>query len=276
MSGTNNNETAKQYLQRHNLHLMFEHMAYKVLSERPADPTRALFDYLAVKIGVDTKPIKSTPAAAPEKKIVFLLGGPGSGKGTQSERLAADGFIIFVSTGDLLRLEQAKDTPQGKKLKEDMAAGRLVEKETVLAILKQWVEEQPKGSVIVLDGFPREMGQALSFETNIQPCNFALYFSCPDDILTARLLERAKTSGRADDNAETIKNRLKVFHEQTQPAVEYYKALGKLEQVDANRSQEEIYADLKRIFSTISEPKTTAKHAEEHHAVATDGAEAEL
>lgn len=266
MSGTNTNESAKQYLQRHNLHLMFEHMAYKVLSERPEDPTRAMFDYLATKIGVDTKDIKSKPASAPEKKIVFLLGGPGSGKGTQCERLAKDGHIIFVSTGDLLRMEQQKDTPQGKKLKDDMAAGRLVEKETVLAILKQWISEQPKGSTIVLDGFPREMGQALSFETNVQPCIFALYFQCPDDILTARLLERAKTSGRADDNAETIKNRLKVFHDQTQPAVEYYKALGKLQQVDANRSAEAIYNDVKQLFAPESDSakaKAAAAPAEE-------------
>lgn len=264
MSGTNNNnESAKQYLQRHNLHLMFEHMAYKVLSERPEDPTRALFDYLASKIGVDSQPIKSTPAAAPEKRIVFLLGGPGCGKGTQCERLSKDGFITCVSTGDLLRMEQQKDTPTGKKLKEDMAAGRLVEKETVLAILKAWVDEQPKGSNIVLDGFPREMGQALSFETNVQPCTFALYFSCPDDVLTSRLLERAKTSGRADDNAETIKNRLKVFHEQTQPAIEYYKALGKLEQVDGNRAQDDIYNDLKKLFASFGDTKESASGEKE-------------
>lgn len=241
-------ETAKQYLQRNNLHLLFEHMAYKVLSERPEDPNRAIFDYIGAKIGVDTKAIKSKPAEAPSHKVVFIIGGPGSGKGTQCEKLGTDGYCTYVSTGDLLRREQELDTPEGKQIKEIMKSGQLVPKAMVLKVLKGWIAKQPKGTTILLDGFPREMGQALSFETDIQPCDFAICFNCPDDVLEKRLLQRAATSGRADDNLATIKNRLKVFHDETAPAIEYYKALNKLHEIDANRDIAMIYEDLKKLF----------------------------
>lgn len=251
-------EGAKAYLHRHNLHLLFEHMAYKVLSDRPEDPVRHLFDQLGAKIGVNTATITSQPPKAPDYHIVFVMGGPGSGKGTQCEKLTAKGIAKYISSGDLLRQEQESNTPEGKAIREDMAAGRLVPKATVLALLKKFVFSQPKGSTVLLDGFPREMGQALSFEADIQPCDFVLYFSCPDDELEKRLLKRGVTSGRSDDNITTIKSRLKVFHEETQAAIEYYKALNKLREIDATRSVDEIFADVEVLFEPSPSAVTTS------------------
>ena len=241
-------EGAKAYLHRHNLHLLFEHMAYKVLSDRPEDPVRHLFDQLGAKIGVNTAGISSQPPQVPDYRIVFVMGGPGSGKGTQCEKLTAKGLATYVSSGDLLRKEQESNTPEGQAIKDDLAAGRLVPKATVIALLKKFVFSQPKGTTVLLDGFPREMGQALSFETDIQPCDFVLYFACPDEELEKRLLKRGVTSGRADDNITTIKSRLKVFHEETQAAIEYYKALNKLREIDATRSVDDIFADVESHF----------------------------
>jgi len=172
--------------------------------------------------------------------IIWVLGGPGSGKGTQCARLVAKYGFIHLSSGDLLREEVSSGSERGKQLNEIMATGQLVPKDIVLDLIKQAILKNvntAKGFLI--DGYPREIQQGVDFEDKIAPCSLVLYFDCSDQTMTVRLLGRAKDSGRVDDNEEAIKKRLVTFHEHSEPVMEHYKA--KVARIDANVDPETIF-----------------------------------
>ncbi|KAK6035914.1 putative adenylate kinase [Cooperia oncophora] len=145
--------------------------------------------------------------------IFFIVGGPGSGKGTQCEKIVARYGLSHLSSGDLLRDEVKSGSPRGAQLNKIMEAGELVPLEIVLDLIKEaMLKEVAKGSKgFLIDGYPREVKQGEQFEREIQEAKSVIYFDVAEDILVQRLLHRAKTSGRADDNMETIKKRLKTF-----------------------------------------------------------------
>jgi len=176
-------------------------------------------------------------------KVLFIVGGPGCGKGTQCERLAAKYNLTHLSSGDLLRAEVASGSPIGKELDAMMKSGKLVPMETVLKLIKDaMVAAALKGSQgFLIDGYPREVPQGVQFENAIKPCDVVLYFNVTDETMTKRLLHRAKTSGRVDDNEETIKKRLLTFHECTQPVCDYYFKKGKLIEVKAEGTPDFIF-----------------------------------
>jgi len=176
-------------------------------------------------------------------KVFFIVGGPGCGKGTQCERLAAKYNLTHLSSGDLLRAEVASGSPMGVELDAMMKAGKLVPMETVLKLIKDaMVAAALKGSQgFLIDGYPREVPQGVQFETLIKACDVVLYFNVTDETMTKRLLNRAKTSGRVDDNEETIKKRLLTFHECTQPVCDYYFKKGKLIEVKAEGTPDFIF-----------------------------------
>jgi len=176
-------------------------------------------------------------------KVLFVVGGPGCGKGTQCERLAAKYNLTHLSSGDLLRAEVASGSPMGQELDAMMKAGQLVPMETVLRLIKDaMVKAALKGSQgFLIDGYPREVPQGVQFENVIKSCDVVLYFNVTDETMTKRLLNRAKTSGRVDDNEETIKKRLITFHECTQPVCDYYFKKGKLIEVKAEGTPDFIF-----------------------------------
>ncbi|KAF0305080.1 Adenylate kinase isoenzyme 1 [Amphibalanus amphitrite] len=145
--------------------------------------------------------------------VIFVLGGPGSGKGTQCEKLVAKYGFTHLSSGDLLRAEVESGSDLGKQIKDTMEAGDLVPLETVLRLLREAMItslETSKGFLI--DGYPREVEQAVKFEEQVCPCTLVIYFELSDEVMTQRLMKRGETSGRVDDNEETIKKRLQTFH----------------------------------------------------------------
>ncbi|VDM79945.1 unnamed protein product, partial [Strongylus vulgaris] len=156
--------------------------------------------------------------------------GPGSGKGTQCDKIVAKYGLSHLSSGDLLREEVKSGSPRGEKLSRVMEAGELVPLEIVLDLLKEaMVNEVSKGSKgFLIDGYPREVKQGREFETEIKEAKAVIFFDASDDTLIQRLMKRGKTSGRADDNLETIKNRLKTFINATAPVVNYYEKKKKL------------------------------------------------
>jgi len=157
--------------------------------------------------------------------VVWVLGGPGSGKGTQCEKLVARYGFGHLSSGDLLREEVASGSPKGKELNEMMQKGILVPREVVLDLIKQAiVRKLPDAKGFLIDGYPREVEQGEDFERVIAPCSLILYFEVPDQVMIERLLNRAKSSGRVDDNEETIKKRLETFHKVSKPVMEKYAA----------------------------------------------------
>ncbi|MEL7024277.1 MAG: adenylate kinase [Pseudomonadota bacterium] len=211
---------------------------------------------------------------------LVLLGAPGSGKGTQAQRLMADKGIPQISTGDLLRAAVKAGSDLGKAAKTAMDAGELVSDDIVLGMIKERLAEPDTSEGFVLDGFPRNTAQAESLESVLaqidQPLDTAVLMKVDTSILMKRLsgrrtcsktgkvlnihfspkedIEATLSAGgellqRDDDQEHTIANRLKVYEEQTAPLIDYYQSRGQLVIVDAVGSMDEVQA---RLLSAVS------------------------
>ncbi len=179
---------------------------------------------------------------------VLLIGPPGSGKGTQGERLADGLQIEHIAAGDLLRAEVAAQTPLGREVEQIMQRGDLVSDQIILELVLPRVQAAAGGNGYVLDGFPRSVDQAmaarrLAEQTGATP-NFVVYLDAPRDELVRRILARAAVEGRADDNEQTVQNRLRVFDDATLPLVEYYRGRGLLVVVNAAQEEDAVTADI--------------------------------
>ncbi|KAL3076838.1 hypothetical protein niasHT_033740 [Heterodera trifolii] len=173
--------------------------------------------------------------------VVFVVGGPGCGKGTQCERIVEKFGFTHLSSGDLLRVEVASGSLLGKQLKATMDAGGLVPLDTVLAIVKAaMLKKRESSNGFLIDGYPREVTQGERFEQEIQSPVLVVYFEASDETLIKRLMGR----GRSDDNAETIKNRLHTFVESTKPVVDHYGKQGKLVKIAAEGSVDDIFSEV--------------------------------
>ncbi|KAF2669691.1 UMP-CMP kinase-like protein [Microthyrium microscopicum] len=182
--------------------------------------------------------------------IIFVLGGPGAGKGTQCARMVEEYGFKHLSAGDLLREEQDREGSQyGDMIKQYIKDGEIVPMEVTIKLIENKIVDvikTDKGAKFLIDGFPRKMDQALKFEEVVCPSVFTLFFDCPEDTMQERLLNRGKTSGRADDNAESIKKRFKTFVETSMPVVDYFEKQGKVVKISAVPPPEEVYEEVKR------------------------------
>ncbi|KAL9045948.1 MAG: hypothetical protein Q9214_001098 [Letrouitia sp. 1 TL-2023] len=199
-----------------------------------------------------TAPEKDVPTFSPEAvSVVYVLGGPGAGKGTQCANLVRDYGFKHLSAGDLLRAEQNRqDSEFGGMIREYIADGKIVPMEVTVQLLENAMTDDIQsreggGGRFLIDGFPRKMDQAIKFEEAVCPSKFTLFFDCPEDVMQERLINRGKTSGRADDNAESIKKRFKTFVETSMPVVDYFEKQGKVVKVSAIKSPDEIYEEVK-------------------------------
>ncbi|DBA72571.1 hypothetical protein WJX79_010793 [Trebouxia sp. C0005] len=193
----------------------------------------------------------SAPSQLPAgTKIIFVLGGPGSGKGTQCDRIVAKYKLTHLSAGDLLREESKSGSETGQTLDSIMKEGKLVPQEITIGLLKKAMLKSGSSSFLI-DGFPRALDQAQSFEEQIQPCDMVLFFDCPLDVMEQRLMERGKTSGRSDDNEETIRKRFKTFNEESMPVVEKYASLGKAHKISAVPPPEEVFLEVEKILQPV-------------------------
>lgn len=182
-------------------------------------------------------------------RILFVLGGPGSGKGTQCDKIVEKYGFTHLSTGDLLRDEVASGSERGKQLTQIMEKGELVPLETVLTLLKEAMLKQAATSKgFLIDGYPRELDQGKRFEADVAGVECVLYFEVADDTMKKRLLHRAETSGRVDDNEETIMKRLKTFHNHTQPVIDHYGKQNKVCKIVAEGTIEEIFSHVEKFL----------------------------
>lgn len=181
--------------------------------------------------------------------VVFVLGGPGAGKGTQCSRLVKDYHFIHLSAGDLLRAEQNREGSQfGSLINHYITEGLIVPQEITITLLKNSIEENYKkgNTKFLVDGFPRKMDQAITFEEIIVPSKFVLFFDCPEDVMLKRLMERGKTSGRVDDNVESIKKRFKTFEETSMPVINMFASKNKVIKINCDQSVDEVYNDVQK------------------------------
>jgi adenylate kinase len=179
---------------------------------------------------------------------VLLIGPPGSGKGTQGERLAQRLGIEHLAAGDLLRAEVVKGTPLGKRVADMMTRGELVPDTVIISLLMPRILAANDAHGYLLDGFPRSVEQAAEARKLAELAgagpDAVIYLDAPREELVRRILARAEIEGRADDNPETVENRLRVFDEATRPLVEHYRSRGLLHIVNADQHEDEVTHDI--------------------------------
>lgn len=180
---------------------------------------------------------------------VVIFGAPGSGKGTQSAKLIDEYGLYHISTGDVLREHIKNGTELGKIADSFISKGQLIPDDFMIRILDDVLEKEAAGKKgVIFDGFPRTIPQAEALKELLKKRNTDLHavigLEVPEDELIERMIQRGKQSGRSDDNPETIKNRLKVYHSQTQPLQEYYINEGKYLPIKGSGVVDEIFNDI--------------------------------
>jgi len=179
---------------------------------------------------------------------LLLLGPQGSGKGTQAKRIAEEHGIPHISTGDMFRAAMQAGTPLGLEIKPIYDRGDLVPDDLTVALIRERLAEPDAALGFVLDGFPRNLSQAEALDSMLADIGRGLdaimFFDLDDDTATARALGRADDEGRADDTPEGIARRLALYHEVTEPVVEYYRVTGKLVPLHAVRSIDAVWAEI--------------------------------
>ena len=175
---------------------------------------------------------------------LLVLGPQGSGKGTQASRLAEEREIPHVSTGDMFRASIAARTPLGRRVEPILASGELVPDELTVALIRERLSEPDATRGFVLDGFPRNLAQAEALDAMLteidRELDLVLFFDLDHVTSTERLRKRAVIEGRDDDTPDAIARRLELYHEQTAPLVELYRASGRLVPIRADRTIEEV------------------------------------
>lgn len=188
-------------------------------------------------------------------KNLVIFGAPGSGKGTQSDLLVAKYGFRHISTGDVLRSEIKQGTELGRTAQQFIDKGQLIPDELMIEILASVYDSLCPCEGVIFDGFPRTIPQAEALKNMLAQrgteVSAVLQLEVPEEMLTERLLNRGKTSGRADDNAETIRKRLEVYHSQTAPLAAWYAAEGKLHAIKGYGALEEINAALCEVIDNV-------------------------
>lgn len=211
---------------------------YYVVEDSDELPEATLVDTV-LPAGVVSKPN--------EKEIVFVLGGPGSGKGTVCARISKEFGYAHISTGDLLRREQKRETPLGKTINAHISKGELVPTKHVLRLLKDAIMSNPSKKFLI-DGYPRQIDQAYLFEREVAPCRFVLNLDTSDHIMKRRLRNRAKTEKRSDDNEEVYQKRIDLFHKFSKPLIDFYRKLGIVWNISASESAEQVWTQAHTAF----------------------------
>ena len=188
---------------------------------------------------------------------IVIFGAPGSGKGTQSENLIKHYELFHISTGDVLRDHIRRGTELGKTAKQYIDQGQLIPDELMIGILAQVIDDNKElaQNGVIFDGFPRTIPQAEALETLLNErgtsVSAVVGLEVPEEELIDRLVKRGQMSGRSDDNEETIKKRLDVYHNQTSPLQEFYKEKGLYRAIKGIGTIDGIFEDIKKAIDQL-------------------------
>jgi adenylate kinase len=188
---------------------------------------------------------------------IVILGPPGAGKGTQGKLIAAEAGIPHINTGDMFRAECAAGTELGERVKSILDHGDLVPDELTIEVVRTRLDQEDTRDGFILDGFPRTLAQAEALdrvlaEIDRGELSAVLDFEVSDEIAVQRLLGRAAVEGRSDDLPDLVRHRLAVYHEKTEPLVEYYRTRGLLVPIHADRSVEEVFSEVQQVLEAAS------------------------
>jgi adenylate kinase len=188
---------------------------------------------------------------------LVILGPPGAGKGTQGKLVASEIGIPHVNTGDMFRAEIAAGSELGLRVQAKLDDGDLVPDETTIEVVRARLGRDDTADGFVLDGFPRTLAQAEALDRVLAEIDrgeltVVLDFEVGDDVALQRLLGRAGIEGRSDDTPDKIKHRLDVYHEQTEPLIEYYRTRGLLVPIDAEQSVDYVFAEVQQVLAAVS------------------------
>lgn len=186
---------------------------------------------------------------------IILFGPPGAGKGTQSQFLREKYQLTYISTGEILREEIAAETELGLQVKEIISQGNLVSDEIVAKIIEKRISENLTSAGFLFDGYPRTVKQAEILDEMMKKYSMALTgvlsLEVPENLLIERMLERGKTSGRADDNIDSIKHRFVEYEAKTRPVLDYYVGKGNLHPVNGVGEIPQIFENLCKVIDEI-------------------------
>jgi len=194
-------------------------------------------------------------SSADKPNVVFVLGGPGSGKGTQCANIVKNYGFVHLSAGDLLRGEVNSGSENGQMIAELIKQGKIVPAEVTVGLLKAAIFRhfnESKQTRFLVDGFPRNYDNnrcwIAEMPADLVNTRFVLFMDCPEDVMLQRLMKRAETSGRIDDNIESIRKRFVTFEKESMPVVDQYDKEGKVFKIDATKDPETVFASIKVLF----------------------------
>jgi len=186
---------------------------------------------------------------------ILLLGPQGAGKGTQAKRISAEFDVPHVATGDMLRAEMAAGSDLGNRVKDVYDRGELVPDEVMIGLIRKRLAEEDTENGFVLDGFPRTTAQAEELDAMLREIGrtlsvvFALQI--PDEVAVERLARRAELEGRVDDTVDAIRRRLELYHRETEPLIEYYRARGRLVSIHGEGPENEVFAEIQAALEQV-------------------------
>eukprot|EP00802_Teleaulax_amphioxeia_P017769 Tamp_17935.p1 GENE.Tamp_17935~~Tamp_17935.p1 ORF type:complete len:364 (+),score=49.15 Tamp_17935:55-1092(+) len=206
----------------------------------------------------------SADLVADRPRVVFILGGPGSGKGTQCS-LLTENFrsVTHLSAGDLLRAERDSGSEQGDMINAYMKEGKIIPVAVTAGLLKKAIEGQRgKSEVFLIDGFPRNDDNLRGWNEIVGDSvqvEFMLLMECSEEVMLSRLIQRGAGSGRVDDNEDTIRKRFHVYKTETLPVVSYFDNESRLLRISADQDRAAVFADIEKVFSKVATKKSLVR-----------------
>jgi adenylate kinase len=186
---------------------------------------------------------------------VLLLGPQGAGKGTQATRISNEYDIPHIASGEILRAEMTAGTELGNRVRDVIDRGELVSDDLMIELIRNRLEQPDTESGFVLDGLPRTLVQAEALDSVLSDTgrSFSVVFALqiPDALAFERLRRRARLEGRADDTDEAIQRRLDLYHQETEPLIEYYRTRGRLVPIHGDRSENEVFAEIQQALEQV-------------------------
>ncbi len=186
---------------------------------------------------------------------VLLLGPQGAGKGTQATRISNEYDIPHIASGEILRAEMTAGTKLGNRVRDVIDRGELVSDDLMIELIRNRLEQPDTESGFVLDGLPRTLVQAEALDSILSDIgrSFSVVFALqiPDALAFERLRRRARLEGRADDTDEAIQRRLDLYHQETEPLIEYYRTRGRLVPIHGDRSESEVFAEIQQVLEQV-------------------------